>query len=233
MKKISLFILVIIMAARIMAQQENIFIEKTVSKTVKFGFLLHLPKNYDAKNKYPLVLFLHGAGERGNDLEKVKIHGIPKLIDKGTDFPFIAVSPQCPENMCWNDLLEDLNVLLDDIIAKYSVDTSRVYCTGMSMGGFGTWAMAIRYPNRFAAIAPVCGGGLVFMLEKIKKLPVWAFHGDKDKVVPIFYQQVMIDKMKEFGGEVKFTVYEGVTHNSWDKAYNTKELYDWLLEKKK
>src|SRR5699024_6921671 len=122
-------------------------------------YLLYLPQDYKETGykRWPLVLFLHGAGERGNDLEAVKKNGLPKLVEEGRDFPFIIVSPQCPAGLWWST--DDLNLLLNDLIQRYEVDIDRIYATGLSMGGFGTWEMAIRFPDRFAAIAPICGGG--------------------------------------------------------------------------
>jgi predicted peptidase len=124
---------------------------------VEMGYLLYLPKNYDTKESWPLVLFLHGAGERGDDLELVKKHGPPKLISEGKEFPFIVVSPQCPKDRWWEPI--ELIALLDDLQSKLKVDEDRIYLTGLSMGGFGTWRLAAFAPDRLATIAPICGGG--------------------------------------------------------------------------
>jgi predicted peptidase len=177
------------------------------------------------------MLFLHGAGERGEDLEKVKVHGPPKLIEQGKDFPFIVISPQCPEDQWWS--ITDLDVLLDEIIGEYKVDTDRIYVTGLSMGGFATWDLAIKYPNRFAAIAPVCGGGNSRLVSTLKELPVWVFHGAKDNVVPLKSSQEMVDALEKADGEVKFTIYPEATHDSWTETYNNPELYEWFLQKRK
>ena len=139
--------------------------KKQILKTVEYDYLLYLPNHYGtADKKWPLVLFLHGAGERGDNLARVKVHGPPMLIEKGHSFPFILVSPQCPKDVWWD--AEGLNALLDEIVAKYAVDENRIYVTGLSMGGYGTWDLAIRYPNRFAAIAPICGGGTPFLAAR-------------------------------------------------------------------
>jgi predicted peptidase len=175
-----------------------------------------------------VLLFLHGAGERGSDLNQVKTHGPPKLIEAGKEFPFIVVSPQCPGGRWWEPF--ELAALLDEIEANYKVDKKRIYVTGLSMGGYGTWALTAYQPNRFAAIAPICGGGEPFMTRLYSHVPTWAFHGDKDDVVPLARSESMVEGLKRANGNVKFTVYPGVGHDSWTETYNNEELYQWLLE---
>jgi predicted peptidase len=210
--------------------QQALEFTKKISVEVSMDYLLHLPENYNESNeKFPLVLFLHGAGECGNDIEIVKRNGIPKLVDEGKKFPFIAISPQCPENSWWGEELEVLSFLLDNIIESYRVDEDRVYLTGLSMGGYGTWLFAELHPERFAAIAPICGGGEPQFAHNLKDTPIWAFHGNKDDIVPIEESEIMVKAVEEAGGKVKFTVYEGVGHNSWVRAYEDPELYEWLL----
>lgn len=212
-------------------QTSNRFRQK-ITRTVNLNYLLYLPADYEVGNKkYPLILFLHGAGERGDDLELVKIHGIPKIVEQQKDFPFIAISPQCPADRWWVDawLLEALNGLLDEIIQNYRVDTNRVYLTGLSMGGFGTWALAIAHPERFAAIAPICGGGMPWMAYRIKDVPVWAFHGAQDPVVPLQRTEEMVDALKRLNAPVKLTVYPDAGHDSWSQTYSNPELYQWFL----
>jgi len=210
--------------------------QQTLKKTVSLNYLLHLPQDYSTSKKdYPLILFLHGAGERGDDLELVKIHGIPKIVEQQKDFPFIAISPQCPIDRWWVDpwLIEALNALVDKITGKYRVDESRVYLTGLSMGGFGTWALSMMYPEKFAAIAPICGGGMPWMAFRIKDVPVWAFHGAKDPVVPIQRSEEIVEALKKVGGNIKFTIYPDAGHDSWTETYNNPELYQWFLEHQK
>jgi len=151
---------------------------------MELGYLLYLPKDYTQNKKtYPLMLFLHGMGKRGNDLSLVKMHGPPKLVEAGQDFPFIIVSPQCPLTYeYWP--IDFVAVLLDEITACYRVDPNRIYLTGLSMGGYGTWDLATEYPDRFDAIAPICGGN-ADKAARLKNIPVWAFHGAKDPLVPI------------------------------------------------
>ncbi|MDP1562975.1 MAG: prolyl oligopeptidase family serine peptidase [Pirellulaceae bacterium] len=198
--------------------------------TVKLQYLLSLPKGYEEQESWPVLLFLHGAGERGSDLNLVKTHGPPKLLEAGKEFPFIVVSPQCPAGRWWESF--ELAVLLDEIEDNYKVDKQRIYVTGLSMGGFGTWALSAYQPKRFAAIAPICGGGEPMMTRFYAHVPTWAFHGDQDNVVPLARSESMVEGMKKVGGDVKFTVYPGVGHDSWTETYDNEELYKWLLEHK-
>jgi predicted peptidase len=202
--------------------------EKEIMVNLSANYLLYLPKDYETEDKnWPLVLFLHGAGERGSDIEKVKAHGIPKLISEGKEFPFIAVSPQCPENIFWNVSL--LSALLDEIESKYKVDKKRIYLTGLSMGGHGTWSLAIQEPKRFAAIAPVCGWSNPATACLLKEIPIWVFHGAKDFIVPVSSSEQMVEKLKTCGTDVKLTIYPEAGHDSWTETYNNEELYTWLL----
>lgn len=210
-------------------KQEPQKLERTIKVTM--NYLLYLPKEYDQKGAWPLVLFLHGAGERGHNLNRVKIHGPPKLIAAGKEFPFIVVSPQCPEGRWWEPV--ELAALLDEIVEKCKVDKDRIYVTGLSMGGFGTWSLAAYQPRRFAAIVPICGGGEPFVTMLLAHVPAWVFHGAKDPVVPLERSEKMVQAMKKYGGNVKFTVYPEAGHDSWTEAYNDPELYKWLLEQKR
>ena len=208
--------------------------DKTITKTLSCNYLLFLPEGYGHRQqRWPMILFLHGAGERGSDLKKVKKHGPPKIVEKRKDFPFIVVSPQCPQNEWWTDKIELLINLLDDIVSRYRVDTERIYLTGLSMGGYGTWALAAAYPDRFAAIAPICGGGNRIMAYRLSNVPVWAFHGAKDKVVPLKESEEMVEAINARGGNAKLTVYPDAGHDSWTVTYNNQELYDWFLKHSK
>ncbi|MCB0264904.1 MAG: prolyl oligopeptidase family serine peptidase [Calditrichaeota bacterium] len=200
--------------------------------TVAGEYLLYLPQNYEtSKDKWPLMLFLHGAGERGDDLEKVKVHGPPKLVANGKEFPFVLVSPQCPEGMWWST--DVLDALLNEITENYNIDENRIYVTGLSMGGFGTWALAEKYPHRFAAIAPVCGGGDPAAVPTFSHLPVWVFHGAKDNVVPIDRSEAMVNELKKNGADVQFTVYPEAGHDSWTETYDNPALYEWFLKQRR
>ena len=194
----------------------------------QLSYLLYLPPNYETKDKWPLLLFLHGAGERGDNLEAVKIHGPPQMISEGRDFPFIVVSPLCPKERWWRP--HELIALLDDMAAQHKVDEDRVYCTGLSMGGFGTWATAFYDPNRFAALVPICGGGEQSWAKHLKHVPTWAFHGAKDAGVPVHRSQDMAEAMKKAKGNMQLTIYPDGKHNVWTETYNKPELYEWMLK---
>jgi predicted peptidase len=196
-------------------------------------YLLYLPPDYENQAAWPLILFLHGAAERGRDIQQVKQNGLPQLIEQGKDFAFIVVSPQCPEGEAWVWKLESLSGLLDEIVAQYKVDLDRIYVTGLSMGGFGTWALAAYQPQRFAAIMPICGGGEPTSMPRLKRLPVWAFHGAKDEVVPIKRTQQLVDALEAVNGNVQFTVYPDQAHDSWTITYANPESYKWLLEQQR
>ena len=219
-----------------MEQQPCVF-ESNFVQHVRLNYLLHLPAGYadHPEQCWPLILFLHGAGERGDDLNLVKLHGIPKVAEAQPDFPFIAVSPQCPANTWWADYRSALTALLDQIAGAYRVDLDRVYLTGLSMGGYGTWVLAAFDPQRFAAIAPICGGGpwmygFPDRVQAIKNIPTWVFHGAKDPVVALRESEVMVEALKACGGDVRFTIYPEANHDSWTETYNNPEFYSWLLQ---
>lgn len=203
----------------------------SVQVPVEMDYLLYLPKEYDKKDKWPLLLFLHGSGERGNNLELVKVHGPPKLIAQGKEFPFVVVSPQCPKDRLWQPT--ELLALIDDLCKTQKIDQDRIYVTGLSMGGFGTWELASYAPDRIAAIAPICGGGEVYWARMFKNVPVWAFHGAKDEGVKLERSEVMIDALKKQGANPKFTVYPEAGHDAWTETYNNPELYEWFLAQKR
>jgi len=200
--------------------------EKFVQET---QYLLSLPAQYnsDTSQRWPLVLFLHGSGESGHDLQKVKAHGPPELVEKGKSFPFIIVSPQSDVPNGWDaDLLYKL---LQDVKHKYRIDNNKIYLTGLSMGGYGTWSLAMKHPEEFAAIAPVCGGGDTTETWKLRNIPVWCFHGAKDNVVLPVYSENLVRATRRFNPDVKFTLYPEANHNSWDLTYNNDSLYTWML----
>ena len=198
---------------------------------VQLDYLLYLPKDYESKPSWPLLLFLHGAGERGDNLDRVKIHGPPKLIAAGKDFPFIVVSPQCPKDRWWEPF--ELTALLNDVIASHKVDQDRVYVSGLSMGGFGTWALAAHSPRRFAALAPICGGGGTRWARRFAQVPIWVFHGGKDRAVPVERSEEMVAALKQAKGEPRFTLYPDAGHDSWTETYDNPEFYKWLLEQRR
>jgi predicted peptidase len=200
-----------------------------VTIDVKLDYLTFLPRDYDKdpSKKWPLMIFLHGAGERGSEIEKVKTHGPPKIAASNGDFPFILVAPQCPEHRWWEP--PTVNALLEKVMAEHRVDPDRVYLTGISMGGYGTWSTAAAYPEKFAAIVPICGSGDPEVAAKLKHVPTWVFHGEKDEVVPIGRSERMVDAIKRAGGDVTFTRYPDATHDSWTVTYDNPKVYEWLL----
>jgi predicted peptidase len=234
--------------------------ERTLGKKVGYEYLLAVPAGYEAaaEKRWPLMLFLHGAGERGADVWLVAKHGPPKLLRGEAPPPanetpearagreaatkalaenFIVVSPQCPAGVAWDD--DGIGALLDEVAAKHKVDVSRIYLTGLSMGGYGTWSYAMKNPGRFAAIAPICGGGtlldvLLMAREKrseLTSLGVWVFHGAKDPTVPLDESQRMVNALKKAGvTDLQLTIYPEARHDSWTETYANPELYAWLLK---
>lgn len=193
---------------------------------------LYLPRGYGAgADRWPALFFLHGAGERGRDLELVKAHGPPRLISQGRAFPFIVASPQVDEHDTWD--AHALHALLEKLKAHFRIDTDRVYATGLSMGGHGVWNWACTFPNDLAAIAPVCGTGDHLRACRMRRVPVRAYHGADDDVVPLAAQQKMVDVLRACGGQVDFIVYPGVGHDAWNPAYEDEQLYRWLLAQRR
>lgn len=199
-----------------------------------FGYLLNLPKDYDPTKRYPLVLFLHGAGERGEDLEKVAVHGYMKHVrEEDVDYPFIFIAPQCPLEKYWACYTESLLAFLDDMLEKLPIDRERVYLTGLSMGGTGTWMLAMAAPDRFAAIAPVCGTGICWNIDPLLKLPICVYHGDCDPVVPLEESVSMVRGVNRRGGNATLHILHGVAHNAWNEAYAGDTLMNWFFQHKK
>ncbi len=215
--------------------------KRVVRRTYRGGYWVFLPHNYDPQSsqRWPLLLFLHGLGERGSNLELVKKHGPPKIVEKKPDFPFILISPQCPDGQWWSNA--PLLALLDEVQEKYAADPERVYLTGLSMGGFGTWSLALECPERFAAIAPICGGGNPYppygfdeaRAQALKSLPIWVFHGAKDTRVKLEESKRMVELLQAFGCQVQFTIYPEAGHDSWTETYDNPQLYDWFLQHKR
>lgn len=204
-----------------------------VSAEQSVPYLLYLPKDLDpaGDRKWPVILFLHGRGESHGPLSIVAKWGPPRMAARGDDLPYIVISPQCPGESSWTADEQQSGVLklLDHITTTYPADTSRMYLTGLSMGGFGTWKMAAQNPERFAAAAPICGKGNPDDGEKLKDLPIWVFHGTEDTAVPYQHSVDMVEAITKAGGtKIRFTTLKHVGHNSWSPAYATPELYQWF-----
>ena len=199
----------------------------------KYDYLLYLPKDYNSTSKdLPLIIYLHGGSLRGSDLNKVKEYGLPQLVERGQDFDFIIASPQCPDGKYWStdNWFEPLYA---DLLSKYRVDKKRVYLTGISMGGYGTWQTAVAYPDRLAAIIPLCGGcDDSTRICQIKRIPVWAFHGTADEVIPPGVSEKLVKSLKECNGEVRFTKLDGAGHDI-QNVYERREIYDWLSKQRR
>jgi len=204
---------------------------KTVSIAAAYDYLLFTPSNMELQEngKSPLIIFLHGAGERGDDIDLVKVHGPPKIVEANKDFPFYVLSPQCASDSWWE--AEQLVMLMDEVISMNDIDETRIYLTGLSMGGYATWDLAQLRPDRFAAIAPICGGSRMnaFRATLIKNVATWAFHGAMDTVVPLEASTRIVKALKNVGGDVKFTIYPMAGHDSWTETYANPKLYEWFL----
>ncbi len=199
-------------------------------KKVKYNYLLHLPEDYgkDPNKKWPVIFYLHGRHASGKHLESLECYGLPYYLLKGKKIDFIVVSPQCPWNKNWSS--EDwFNPVYDEVAGKLQVDDSRIYLMGMSMGGFGTWALANRMPDRFAAISPMCGGADVKWADNLSKTPTWVFHGTADNEIPISRSEVMVKALEKLKAEVKYTRLKNQGHDI-SKQFNNNDLYSWLLE---
>lgn len=209
-------------------------LKRKTGDLVALKYLTYLPVGYEQNpaQRWPLLLFLHGGGgQLGNDLNRVKQLGLPAMLEAGRHIPFITIAPQCPEGERWNTLA--LHDLLDEVVAKYRVDPDRVYLTGLSMGGYGTWSLATQFPERFAAIAPICGVGDPEDVARIKDIPAWVFHGARDQSVPPRRSQEMVDALKKLGAPVRFTLYPDAEHDAWTRTYANDELYTWLLQQRR
>ena len=207
---LSLFFITLIIASDPKPMEiQTYYFNAKPDEELDLQYALYLPDDYpDTGETYPLVLFLHGAGERGGNLDLVKIHGIPKLIDEGKSFPFITIAPQCPDEGYW-DRPEYVRSLI------------------------GTLAIAIKKPSLFAAIIPVCGGADLKKIDRINQLPIWLFHGEVDSVIPVENSLSIYDALKPINEHVFLTIYKGVGHDSWTETYENEAVYEWLLTYRK
>ncbi|MBW7455864.1 dienelactone hydrolase family protein [Paenibacillus sepulcri] len=202
---------------------------------VRIGYQLFLPSDYERNTgkKWPLILFLHCIKKRGDDLALLHQYGVARFAEERKDFGFIVATPQCPEHSDWPQQRNALSALLDEIARSHRVDPERVYLTGFSMGGNGTWDLAANVPGRFAAIAPLAGYYQPEDASLLKGIPVWAFHGEKDDVVIPGRTTEMVNAIRSLGGSVRYTAYPELDHQIWEETYGNPELYQWFLEHKR
>lgn len=220
--------------------QQSLTFQSTITKQVALKYLLWIPPAYDSAKKFPLIFFLHGIGERGDDLEKLKKEGLPALLENPPAFlnSFVVVSPQCPAESDWYLEMDALIALLDHVVTQYSIDRIRVYLTGLSMGGRGTWHLAALRPDFFAALVPICGARpeILRRVERralVKKIPTWVFHGEQDAVVPVSESINLFNDLKENNPNIQLTIYPDVQHDSWTRTYANPKLYEWMLAQKR
>jgi predicted peptidase len=236
--------------------QKTRFLHRAVEVDgVTYKYQVFVPKNWTPDEKWPVILFLHGAGKRGADGTRQTEEGLPELLQQTPDFPAVVVMPQCRRRTWWGEPAMEAQTFgaLEQSMKELNGDPERIYLTGLSMGGFGTWAFGYKYPEKFAALVPVCGGvkdrrfpapnwhplaaapenPYQETAEKIAHIPVWVFHGDSDRSVPVSESRKLTQALQAAGGNVRYTEYPGVGHRSWDRAYNDKELFPWLLSQRK
>lgn len=201
----------------------------TITKQVSAPYLLYVPPEYDdqAGRSWPFILFLHGAGQCGEDLVHVRDEGLPQFIARTPGFPFVVAAPQCPCGEWWD--IDMLSALMTTLLEHLNIDKTRLYLTGLSLGGMGTWDLAARHPDWFAAIAPICGPVDAANAPKLKHIPIWVFHGEQDPHVPIAESIDMVEALQREGADVRFTIYPDGGHNVWDDTYSDPELYEWFL----
>ncbi len=230
MKIITHFIFLVI---SVYAGAQQTAYKKVISNCQEIHYLLYTPKDLDPEKNYPLLLFLHGGGESGDSIERVKTHGPPKLIAAGKEFPFYVLSPQNPHEKGFHDdrIIEKL---LTQLIDSLNVDSFRIYLAGLSCGGYGAWRLAINNPDRFAAMISICAASIpIVYLDELTNLPIWLFHGEKDEAVPVELSIEAYEELKSLGGNVKLTLYPEANHDSWTETFENDSIYSWLLSHNK
>lgn len=203
------------------------------AKDNDFGmnYIVYHPENYE---NLPLLIYLHGAGERANNIEHINRHGLPMLISEGREYPAVVLCPQCPGEFVWCNIVRDVKRLIDKVVEEYNIKKDRICITGSSMGGFGTWSMGITYSNFFSAIGPVSGGGMAWRTSNLRTTPVYAIHGKKDELVLPILSEHVVNATNEYGGNAKLLLLDDYAHNDGiNKAYRDTDLIDWLLAQRR
>ena len=200
-------------------------------------YIVSVPDDYKPEEKLPMIVFLHGAGERGENLELVKVHGVLKHFEGGKcklfpELRTIVLAPQCPDGTMWQNQVPLVMELIDRVAKEYNADPDRISITGLSMGGFGSYALATQYPDYFSALAMVCGGGPQWHSASLTKMAVRLYHGVVDSLVPVENSVSICHTLQLFGGHPELILYENYDHNSWDPAYES-DLIKWLTEQKR
>ena len=206
--------------------------EAKETKSTELGYILTSPNSINENEKYPLIVFLHGAGERGDNLDLLKCYCVPKLFTNDNEYhglKVFTVSPQCPQERTWIDFKNEVYDLIDEICEKYPIDKRFISLCGISMGGFGTWELALSQAHRFRKIAPLCGGGMNWRAWYVKDIPIRVYHGRRDDIVPLSQSEAMVNSVKLQGGNVEFTIYDDLSHNCWDRAFEETDLIEWLI----
>jgi predicted peptidase len=198
----------------------------------KLRYVIRYPEGFSENKRYPVIVFLHGAGTRGDDMSRLISHPFFVLTEKHENFPFLCVAPLCTENT-WFDLWEHLEGLIAQIAQLPFADQSRIYLTGASMGGYAAWQLAMSLPEYFAALVPVCGGGMYWNAKRLVDIPVWAFHGAKDRNVLLEESVKMVEAVNRRGGDAKLTVYPENEHDAWSDTYSNPDVFAWLLQHQK
>ena len=191
-------------------------------------YAVRLPKNFDPAQKYPALLFLHGAGQR-TSMKELLEDCFFTMTDEMENFPFVVITPFCCVDT-WFDAWQDLKKVASEGRELPYVDPDRYYIMGASMGGYATWQLAMSLPSYFAAITPICGGGMYWNAARLKDIPVWAFHGAKDPCVFLEESEKMVNAVNASGGHAKLTVYPNNEHDAWSDTYSNQEVYRWLLQ---
>ena len=195
-------------------------------------YVVRYPNNYVEGEKYPTILHLHGAGTRGDNLDDVLGGAFFRITDPVEDFPFVTIAPQCNANS-WFDIFERLIKLAQKIPSESFCDPERFYLIGLSMGGYGAWQLGMSCPELFAAMIPICGGGMAWNAARLQSVPVWAFHGELDPTVDPKESQLMVNGVNQCGGRARFTLYPDAYHDAWSPTYSNPEVFKWLLKHKK